>query len=222
MSTPVNFYTTKSSLLPPRGVNAGDIFYCSDTRDLYQVQGDLSLVNVVLLVNTLQGPQGPQGVAGPKGADGNDSNAPGPQGPVGAQGAQGQTGNVGPAGRNGTDAPARRASIQLVIDGAGAAPSTGPWGFFPVPFSCTVVGWKLLGDASGEAVIDVQKTTDSNFPNGFASIVGSDKPTLASQQKAENLSASWGQLAEGDILNFNLDSVATCQRLNLSVVVSIP
>lgn len=181
------------------------------------------------------GPVGPQGSPGVQGDDGEDGaqgvtgrtgdkgqdGATGPQGQRGATGSAGPTGSQGPTG---AAAPARVATIQIVIDGTGSVPSTGPWGFFIVPFACTVTGWSVVGDTSGSAVIDVLKTSYSSFPSGFASIAGSDKPTLSGAQKNENLSVSaWTvPLAAQDVLKFNLDSVATCTRLNLSITVSIP
>src|SRR6266481_9746613 len=199
----------------------GDIYYGSDDHSLYIAASDGHLIGMdgIILNGSITGTAGAQGSTGPVGEQGND----GPQGPQGQQGPAGTTGPQGQTGPPGARAPARVAAIQLVIEGSGVVPSTGSWGFIRVPFDCTVSGWSLISDQTGSAVIDVQKT-GSLFPAGFASIAGSDKPTLASAQKNENLNVTgWsGQLHAGDILGFNLDSVATLTRLNLSVLVSIP
>jgi len=204
------FHSVRTAFqLPATGV-VGDVYYVTSTSDVYISIG----AGLVLLADLLNGHSSTY-VNGPQGPTG----APGPQGPTGAQGLQGATGATGAA------APSRVSCIQFGIDGgAPGVPPTGAWGTLTVPFNCTVTGWALLGDVSGSAVISVSKTSYSSFPSGFTSITGSDKPTLASAQKAENLAVStWTTaLLAGDVLSFNLDSVATCTRLSLSILVTIP
>lgn len=117
----------------------------------------------------------------------------------------------------------RTAAIQYTIDGGGSVPSTGAKGQVSIPVACTVTGWVITGDASGSAVVDVLRSTYSGFPT-TSSIAGSEKPTLASAQKNEDLTlTTWTTaLAAGDIVQFNLNSVATCVRLNITVNVTIP
>ena len=120
--------------------------------------------------------------------------------------------------------PSRTGAITYVIDGSGSTPTTGVKGQVNIPVGMTVTGWVLTGDASGSAVVDILRSTYSGFPT-TSSIAGSDKPTLSSAQKNENLSISaWGStaLAAGDQVQFNLNSVTTCTRLNVSLIVSIP
>jgi hypothetical protein len=90
-----------------------------------------------------------------------------------------------------------------------------------VPYACTITGWEILADASGSAVVDVKMSTYAAFP-ATASIAGAEKPTLAAAQKNQNLALTlWttGLLA-GDILEFNLDSVATCKRVTVTLFVT--
>lgn len=115
-------------------------------------------------------------------------------------------------------------TISYVIDGGGAVPATGVWGQIDVPIACTVTGWVLTADASGSCVVDVKRSTYTGFPT-TSSIAGTDKPTLSSAQKNQNLAISaWGStaLAAGDQLQFNLDSVTTCKRINITLIVTIP
>lgn len=116
----------------------------------------------------------------------------------------------------------RVASFNFAIDGGGTTPSTGAKGQWDVPVNATITGWVLTADQSGSAVIDVLKSTYAAFPT-TASIAGSDKPTLSSVQKNENLAVSqWTtSLLQGDQLQVNLNSVTTCQRLNLTIRVII-
>jgi hypothetical protein len=116
------------------------------------------------------------------------------------------------------------AAIQFAIDGSGSTPGTGVKGQISIPVACTITGWVLTADQSGSAVIDVLRSTYSGFPT-TASIAGTDKPTLSSAQKAEDLTLSgWGSTAinAGDIMQFSLSSATTVTRLNLTINVTIP
>ena len=118
----------------------------------------------------------------------------------------------------------RTAAITYVIDGGGSVPTTGNKGQISIPVACTVTGWVITADASGSAVVDVLRSTYAGFPT-TSSIAGSDKPTLSSAQKNEDLTLTgWGStaLAAGDIVQFNLNSASTVTRLNISLTVSIP
>jgi hypothetical protein len=119
----------------------------------------------------------------------------------------------------------RTAAISYVIDGGGSVPTTGAYGQINIPFACTITGWVLTADASGSAVVDVLRSTYAGFPT-TSSIAGTDKPTLSSVQKNENVGplSSWGSTAisAGDQVQFNLNSVTTCKRLNITLNITIP
>lgn len=120
--------------------------------------------------------------------------------------------------------PPRTSTIQLVIDGSGNPPPLGSWGNFSIPFACTVTGWVLTADQAGSAVINVERGTFSGFPAN-SPITGGAPPTLASQIKAENLNVAgvWTTaMNAGDVIEFELLSVTTCTRLNLSLNITIP
>ena len=119
----------------------------------------------------------------------------------------------------------RTIGISYVIDGGGAVVGTGAYGQLNIPFACTVTGWVLTANQSGDAVVDIKRATYANFPGSLASIAGTDKPTLSTAQKNENLSiSSWGStaIAAGDQIQFYVDSAATVTRLNLTLVCTIP
>lgn len=118
--------------------------------------------------------------------------------------------------------PSKR-SITIHIDGIGAPPSIGIKGRWIAPCACTIVGWTLLADQSGAAVIDVKHSTYAGFPT-TASIAGTDKPTLATAQKNTNQTLSaWTlvAIAQNDVLEFNLDSVTTCEMLDLTLNINV-
>ena len=135
-------------------------------------------------------------------------------GPQGIQGIQGPPG---------TATGSAVGALEYIIDGGGSTPGTGLYGTIEIPTNCTITGWSLIADAAGSAVIDVLKSTFAAFPTN-SSITGTDKPTLASGQKQQNLTLSaWSTtLLQGDVLQINLVSVTTCKRLCLMIFVSIP
>ena len=115
-------------------------------------------------------------------------------------------------------------SISYVIDGGGAVPATGAWGQISVPVACTVTGWILTADVSGSCVVDIKRSTYSGFAT-TSSIAGTDKPTLSSVQKNQNLTISaWGStaIAAGDQIQFYLDSASTLTRINITLNVTVP
>jgi hypothetical protein len=105
----------------------------------------------------------------------------------------------------------------ITIDGGGSAITTGSKGFLTIPYNATVTGWTILADQSGSVVIDVKKSTYSGFPT-TASIAGSEKPTLSSAQKNQDLALStWTTtVTAGDVWEFIVDSASTVTRVYLS------
>ena len=107
-------------------------------------------------------------------------------------------------------------TIQFIIDGGGSAISTGVKGDLEIPFTCTVQGWTILGDVSGSIVVDIWMDTYANYPPTVAdSITGSEKPTLSSAIKNQDLSlTTWTDttLTRGDTIRYNVDSATTVTR----------
>lgn len=115
-------------------------------------------------------------------------------------------------------------TITFIIDGGGSAITTGVKGFLEIPFACTITGWTILADQSGSIVVDVWKDTYANFPPTVAdTIAGTEKPTLSSVQKNQDLSLStWTTaITAGDILAFNVDSITTVTRVTISIRVTV-
>lgn len=87
---------------------------------------------------------------------------------------------------------------------------------FLVPFSCVIQQWTLLADQVGSIQIDIWKDTFANFPPTVAdTITDSAKPILSSAVKAQSTAVSgWiTAITAGDILRYNVDSVATVTRV---------
>jgi hypothetical protein len=111
-------------------------------------------------------------------------------------------------------------SFGITIDGGGSAITTGVKGYIQIPYDGTITGWTILADQSGSIVVDVWKDTFANYPPLVAdSIAGSEKPTLSSVIKNQDLALStWTtSVTAGDIIAFNVDSASTVTRVNLSI-----
>lgn len=110
--------------------------------------------------------------------------------------------------------------------GTGTAPiATGVAHDYQVPYDCVVLGWNVVGDVSGNIVVDVWKDTYANFPPTVAdTIAGTEKPTLSSQSKNQDLTlttwANAGRLNSGDFLRFNVDSSSTVGKATLLLSVA--
>lgn len=108
--------------------------------------------------------------------------------------------------------------IQFVMDGAGATISGGTKGYVEVPFSGSITGWTVLSDVAGSIVIDVKRSSYANFPT-TASIAGSEKPTITSARKGQNLTlTTWtANVALGDIIEFYVDSATNITKATLAI-----
>jgi len=114
------------------------------------------------------------------------------------------------------------AALEFVIDGGGAAITTGIKGDIEVPFACTISAVTLLADQSGSIVVDVWKDTYANFPPTDAdSITSATPPTISTATKAQDTTlTSWTKsITAGNILRFNVDSCTTITRVTVSIKV---
>ena len=114
-------------------------------------------------------------------------------------------------------------TVNFVIDGGGSAITTGVKGDLVIDYACTINSATLLADQSGSIVIDIWKDSYANFPPTVAdTITASAKPTLSGAQKSQDTTLTgWTtSIAAGETLRFNVDSVATVQRVTLSLKVT--
>ena len=117
------------------------------------------------------------------------------------------------------------ANIGLMIDGGGSAITTGAKGSLELPWNCTINSVRLFADqtTSGEMVIDIWRDTYANYPpSGEDSICASAKPTISNSNKSQDTTLTgWTtSLYKGNILRFNVDSVATITRVSINLGVT--
>lgn len=110
--------------------------------------------------------------------------------------------------------------VGITIDGGGATPTTGVKGYVICPFAGTIIGWRIVGDVSGSAVVDVTKIAyGGTLPT--SSIAASAKPTLSSAavNKDDTVTGWTTSVTANDIFGFDLQSCSTITRLTVEVVI---
>lgn len=122
------------------------------------------------------------------------------------------------------------AGIDYVMSGGAGIVPTGVNGTgIQVPFDCTINEVDVFGNHSaGSIVVDIWKCTESQFNGGSThpvvgdSITGSATPTIAVGSKYSDSSLiGWTvALTQGDILWYNVVSVATFTSVTVSLKVS--
>jgi len=130
--------------------------------------------------------------------------------------AAGATGEVADAGHK-HPRLSERVIYEFVIDGGGAAITTGVKGDLYVPDAFTLQGWSILLDQSGSIVIDVWNDTYANFPPTVADSLnagGGTKPTVttATKNKDTTLTSYDTSIPADSSLRFNVDSITTATR----------
>lgn len=112
--------------------------------------------------------------------------------------------------------------VGLTVDGGGAAITTGPKGFYRVPFGGTIVGYSMQADVTGSAVVDVWKSAGA-IPTVGSTITASAKPTLSSAQylNSTTLTGWVTSVSAGDVFGFNVDSASTITRLTVQIYIQV-
>lgn len=164
-------------------------------------------------------------IAGPAGAAG----APGPAG----GGITQLTGDVTAGPGSGSQVATLAANNKIrqlgitIGDGTNVI-TTGAKESIQIPFNCTITEWTILSIdgliTSGSIVIDIWKDTYANFPPTIAdTITASAKPTVTTTTKATSsaLTGWTTSITAGDILRFNVDSVASFTKVILTLKVSV-
>ena len=117
----------------------------------------------------------------------------------------------------------RTSSIVFRIDGGGVVPSTGVAGDIEVPFACTITQTALAADQNGAIVVDVWKDTYANYPPTVADSITSNTSltiTTGTNKSQDTVLTGWTTtVSKGDILRFNVNSVATITACTVNISV---
>lgn len=110
-------------------------------------------------------------------------------------------------------------AIEVIIDGGGSeiADNTKVW--IRAPFDCDIVGWSLLGDQSGSAVVDIWKDNfaTGSLPDNTDSITAAATPAISTAIAAQSTTLTdWTtSITKGQVLVFNCDSATTITKLTV-------
>lgn len=117
----------------------------------------------------------------------------------------------------------KRGSIVYVIDGGGAAITTGMKGFLEAPFSGSLDEIRLFADQAGTISIDILRDSYANYPPDDTWDLQGTVAT-AGANKAEDDLSGWlvanRQFTAGDIFAFDINSNDTITRVTISMSVS--
>ena len=113
-------------------------------------------------------------------------------------------------------------AIEFIIDGGGSVITTGTKGYLEVPFACTVNQWTVLADQSGSITLDVYSDTYANYGTNTSMVGAGTKPTISAATKGQSAPTSWTttSIAAGNIIGFNVATVATVTRVTVSLKVT--
>ena len=114
-------------------------------------------------------------------------------------------------------------TIVFLIDNGSFDISPGSKGYVSLDFGGQIDSWTILSEDTGTIAIDIKKTSYSDFPNNFVSIVGSEFPTLVNQDKnKDDILTTWdGILIAGDLLDFNVISCTGITKCTLTLKLKI-
>lgn len=113
--------------------------------------------------------------------------------------------------------------ININIDGGGTEIADGIVGDFVIRWDCTITGWQILGDQSGDITVDLWKCTYAQFDNSAHPVAGDSiwgtKPAISGAHKntASGLSIA---LVKGQVIRVNVDSCTSIEKCHLHLDVT--
>ncbi|MEO7176107.1 MAG: hypothetical protein ABI002_09975, partial [Saprospiraceae bacterium] len=110
-------------------------------------------------------------------------------------------------------------SISFIIGDGIAVITTGVALDFVWPCNATITGWQIVSTLTGSVVLDVWKDSYANFPPVVGdTIAGSEKPTLSSAVKNQDLTLSSfsTSVTAQDNWRLNVDSASTLKRITVT------
>lgn len=116
----------------------------------------------------------------------------------------------------------RTITVGVLFDGGGSTISVGTKRDLTLPFSGTILAWRLLADVAGSCVIDIWKDSFANYPPTIADVItASAKPTLTAVDHAESsvLTGWTTTFSAGETFRFNVNSASTVKVVTLALTV---
>ena len=113
-------------------------------------------------------------------------------------------------------------SIEFVIDGGGAAITTGTKGYLEIPFACAITSVTALADTSGTINIDIKKSTYAGFPSTASISSGGTGISITTGTSIQNNALTGWALgtSAGSILEFYASGCTSITRVTASLKVN--
>lgn len=113
--------------------------------------------------------------------------------------------------------PLGNATIEVLVDGAGAEIEPGDKAELVLPFRCRLERVRLLADQIGDAVVDIVRSTFADPPGSGVSITAAAKPELAAAARYDDevLDGWTRELERDDVLGVVIEDAAGIERLTL-------
>jgi hypothetical protein len=123
------------------------------------------------------------------------------------------------------DSNYKKGSCGVTFDGQGGTISNGKTAYVQIPYNGTLTSWTLVANASGSCTVTVFKDTFAFFPPTTPTDnIYSVQPTLASQQKNQNLTPTYigsqATVTAGDYIGFTISGVTTVSWVNLTLSIT--
>lgn len=113
--------------------------------------------------------------------------------------------------------PAVSQTVNVIIDGGGAAIAPGVAADFQLDYAGSITKWTLLADQAGSITVNIWKDAYGAFPPVAADVIAS--PAIAGALKAQSGALALA-FAAGDIFRLNVASAATIQRCTVALTIS--
>jgi len=114
-------------------------------------------------------------------------------------------------------------TIEVIVDGAGAAIEPGEKAEVLVPFAGRVDRVRLIADQVGSAVVDIVRSTFTDPPGSGTSITAAAKPELATAARYDDaVLTDWTRdLDVDDVLGVIVEEATDVERLTLVLTVAV-
>lgn len=113
-------------------------------------------------------------------------------------------------------------SIPFSRDCGATVMPIGIMGDIRIPYACTITGAAMACDPSGSCVVDIWRSTLAAYPPVVGgSLTGGNPLTITSGTSMTSALGGWTtSITAGDVLRFNLNSVASVRRIDIILQVA--
>jgi hypothetical protein len=116
--------------------------------------------------------------------------------------------------------------LNILIDGGGLPITTGVKGALKVALGYTMTAWEIVSidGTSGSIVVELWSDSYANFPPTGPDVVGgTEKPTLSSATKAQDVSLNGGAgypIPAGNWIMWNVASASTVKNVAVAITLT--